>query len=141
MNQDNFDYSNSYWKSCQYRFKYRTGKLKNECNLQNNMKILKYTDGTNIAYYLLHDEKLIGSLSGYMVNDNNETAFYISISIVNPEHHNKGYGSILYNFVINKYKILYSDHDLSPYAEHMWNKIKKQYKNVKYNESRYCVRI
>ena len=136
---DNYDYSNSYWRSCQFRFNRRKDKLTLECQLKNDIKLMRFTDETVIAYYILHNNNLIGSISGYMADNN--SAFYISISIINPEHCNKGFGTILYKHIINKYKTVYSDHERTQTANYMWEKIKKIYNNVKYENSRFCVSI
>lgn len=132
-----YDYSGSYWRSCQFRFKNRQPKIKFDCQLKNGIEIHRYHDEPVTAYYLIDNGKLIGTIAGHKSDD----GFYISISSVNPEKIGQGYGTILYEYIINKYKCVYSDTDRSFHGNAMWNKLKRTYPNVKYIDSRYCLQI
>lgn len=121
--QYEYEYEIRYWESCLFRHKRRKEKLTFEAYLRDGIIIRRFEEDHIVAYYLYKENELIGYISGCT----NENGFYVTISSLNPEYTRKGYGTILYEYVLHKYEKLISDIDRSPAAEGMWKRLERSY--------------
>lgn len=97
----------------------------------NNFDIFQYKENNVLVYYFLKDEMLIGSISGF-VKDNE---FFIDLVVIDKKYSGKGYGKFFYVYVIEKYKkVISNDVDRSIHAERIWRSLSKIYSVIKEDE-------
>lgn len=79
----------------------------------------------------LKNEVLIGSISGFVKNDE----FFIDLVVIDEKYSGRGYGKFFYVYVIEKYKkVISNDVDRSIHAERIWRSLSKIYSVIKEDE-------
>lgn len=123
-----------FWNSILENYKTRKLCLENLGKVLDD-KILKlYKENNHIIYYLMTtDEDIIGTLSGSLF----ENKLYIDLAYISVHYRNKGYATFLYKLFFNVYSEVVSLADRSEYAEHIWNKFKREYKVIENDNGDY----
>lgn len=98
---------------------------------KNDFDIFQYKENNIIVYYFLKDGILIGSISGFVKEDE----FFIDLVAIDEKYSGKGYGKFFYVYVIEKYsKVISNDVDRSIHAERIWKSLSKIYSVIKEDE-------